>query len=156
VSSIYFRDSEWTNPQWDPYPEHLKPIILWPMQKQLDELRDAWGAPMAVTPNGGYRSQRHNTAMKGAENSQHMQGKASDFSLPMPGGRSIGRVKRAMRVIAFRRLVLRMYRARHLPDLSGVGAYPWKGFVHLDFFGPRRKDGQPRSWWGQAWKRNRL
>ena len=155
MSSIHFVDSEWNNPAWDPYPEDLKATILHPMQEQLDPVRGRWNAPMVVTPNGGYRSPEHNLAMSGADASQHVEGKAADFLLPVRG-RKLGPVRRAWRVLKFRRLVLRMYRDGFLPDLSGIGAYPWRGFVHLDFFGPKRANGSPRRWWGQAWRRKQL
>ena len=156
MSSIHFLDSEWSNPAWDPYPEEWKATILHPMQEQMDPVRGRWNAPMVVTPNGGYRSDDHNRAVGGATNSEHVQGHAGDFLIPRRDGRKLGRVRRALRVLKFRRLVLRMHKAGYLQDLSGIGAYPWKGFVHLDFFGPMRRNLTPRRWWGQAWRRKQL
>lgn len=134
MSSIYFQDSEWEkNRLWPYYPPHLKVPILHPMQRQLDVVRAEYDAPMVITPNGGYRSPEHNRAQRGAKRSLHPEGKATDF-----------RIKGLRRKWRFYRLVMRLWRERRIPDLSGVGVYWWG--VHLDFFGPRRRNGKPRRW----------
>ena len=144
MTTEHFKDSEWSHPQWDPYPEEWLPR-LHRIQLRLEMIRAQWGKPMPVTPNGGYRSPRHNRAIGGSPASLHMQGLATDIAVP--GG--------PREVLRFRRLVLALDRSGDLADLSGVGAYPTKGFVHLDFFGPKRRDGSPRRWWGLAWRRRR-
>ena len=47
------------------------------IEKVLDPLRDAWGAPIIVT--SGYRCDRLNKAVGGAVNSQHRKGEAADI-----------------------------------------------------------------------------
>ncbi len=47
------------------------------VDKILDPLREAWGAPIIVT--SGYRCQKLNTAVGGAKSSQHMYGQAADI-----------------------------------------------------------------------------
>lgn len=47
------------------------------VEKILDPLREAWGAPIIVT--SGYRCPKLNRAVGGATSSQHMQGQAADI-----------------------------------------------------------------------------
>lgn len=47
------------------------------VEKILDPLREAWGAPIIVT--SGYRCGRLNKAVGGAAKSQHMYGQAADI-----------------------------------------------------------------------------
>lgn len=47
------------------------------VDKILDPLRDAWGAPIIVS--SGYRSPKLNKAVGGSKTSQHMQGQAADI-----------------------------------------------------------------------------
>lgn len=48
--------------------------------KRLQLFRAWYGRPMVIA--SGYRCKTHNLAVKGADNSYHMQGVATDFSLP--------------------------------------------------------------------------
>lgn len=50
----------------------------------LQQVRDGFGFPMKVT--SGYRCPKHNKAVGGSDNSDHMQGKAVDI-LCVEGGR---------------------------------------------------------------------
>lgn len=106
--------------------------ILFP---QLDVIREAWGSPLHITPNGGYRSPNHNRALGGVRRSEHVQGRAVDL-----------RVGSAGNVLKFWRLVDKLHECGTIAHLSGVGTYPENGFVHLDFMGRLRKDGTPRRW----------
>ncbi len=64
--------------------------------------------------NSGYRSPKTNASIEGAaRNSQHMKGKAVDFSMPGLPSTYMG-------------LLASHYKA------GGVGFYPDRGFVHLD------------------------
>lgn len=47
------------------------------VEKVLDPLRQAWGAPIVVS--SGYRCPELNKAVKGAANSQHLLGQAADI-----------------------------------------------------------------------------
>lgn len=47
------------------------------IEKVLDPLRSAWGAPIIV--DSGYRCPRLNKIVKGAANSQHLLGQAADI-----------------------------------------------------------------------------
>jgi len=56
-------------------PNSMDPELI----RVLQAIRDHYGVP--VTINSGYRSQRHNAAVGGAPNSQHILGKAADFTV---------------------------------------------------------------------------
>lgn len=50
----------------------------------LDPLREAYGYPVFV--NSGYRCEKHNKAVGGVPNSQHMKGEAADIHpMQLPG-----------------------------------------------------------------------
>ena len=49
------------------------------LAKNLQVLRDAVNKPISIT--SGYRSPEHNAKIKGAKNSQHVQGKAVDIKI---------------------------------------------------------------------------
>ena len=50
----------------------------------LDPLRERYGKPIIV--NSGYRCAKHNKAVGGASNSQHMVGEAADITAGSPEG----------------------------------------------------------------------
>ena len=52
---------------------NLKALV----EKILDPLREAWGAPIIV--DSGYRCPRLNKIVKGSANSQHLLGQAADI-----------------------------------------------------------------------------
>lgn len=52
---------------------NLKALV----EKVLDPLREAWGAPIIV--DSGYRCPRLNKIVKGSSNSQHLLGQAADI-----------------------------------------------------------------------------
>ena len=132
VRTRYFSLDEWSNPDWDPYPECWIGPRWYPLAETLDVIREAWGKPLSLTPNGGYRSAAHNRATGGSKRSQHMLGRAADLRAPRGQSRKLWN------------LIWRLRREGKLPLLSGVGLY--KSFVHVDVGGPRRKDGTPRRW----------
>ncbi len=57
--------------------EEVKGNLQLLVEKILDPLREAWGAPIIVT--SGYRCPKLNKAVGGAKTSQHMYGQAADI-----------------------------------------------------------------------------
>ena len=49
------------------------------LAKNLQVIRNYFNLPLSIT--SGYRSPAHNTKIGGAKNSQHMYGRAADFSI---------------------------------------------------------------------------
>jgi hypothetical protein len=87
----------------------------------LQALRNMMGHPLIVV--SAYRSPSHNKAVGGAENSQHLRGRAFDISVANTDPHIL---IRAARKAGFR----------------GIGTYPRQGFVHVDV-GPERTWGDP-------------
>lgn len=89
-----------------------------------EEVRKALGnVPMRI--NSWYRCRAHNQQIGGAPNSQHLLGKAIDFSVKTLSPRTV-------------QVTLRP----RWPDLvRGLGSY--SGFTHID-----RRDGEPEKWRG--------
>ncbi len=79
--------------------------------KALQEIRSQVNAP--ITVNSGYRCPKHNAAVGGEKNSQHMRGTAADISSPVG--------IEALRGVA-----------RTLPWVNGIGYDPERGFLHVD------------------------
>ena len=55
-------------------PENVKTLV----ENVLDPLREKYGKPIKV--NSGYRCPKHNLAVGGATQSQHMKGEAADIA----------------------------------------------------------------------------
>ena len=55
-------------------PENVKALV----ENVLDPLREKYGKPIKV--NSGYRCPKHNLAVGGAKQSQHMKGEAADIA----------------------------------------------------------------------------
>ena len=81
------------------------------LAKALNLLRLHFNKP--VTINSGFRCKKHNKAIKGSKNSQHLQGKAADFVVKDTSPRKVY-----------------LYLTDMYPDKYGIGQY--KTFVHLD------------------------
>jgi uncharacterized protein YcbK (DUF882 family) len=82
------------------------------LPQALEKLRTAVDAPLYVI--SGYRCATHNRAVRGAKDSQHVQGRAADVkALGVP-------------------LVTLYLRAEGIPEFGGIGLYPENGFVHVD------------------------
>ena len=77
----------------------------------LDDLRGHYNTPITIT--SGYRCEKHNTAVGGAKNSQHMQGIAADIKV---SGKEPSEVYKLLN--------------EKYPNKYGIGLY--KGWVHLD------------------------
>ena len=58
--------------------ENIKALV----ENVLDPLREKYGKPIVV--NSGYRCPRHNLAVGGATQSQHMKGEAADITAGSP------------------------------------------------------------------------
>lgn len=78
----------------------------------LQRLRDKVGKPLTVT--SGYRCQKHNKAVGGAANSQHVLCTAADIRVP--SGMTVDQLAAAADAVGF----------------TGVGKYYKQGFVHVD------------------------
>lgn len=87
----------------------------------LDELRFKMQRAMWIT--SGYRSSRHNEAVGGAKNSQHLLGNAADTPIQGPADG------------------LKMIELAKGIGFTGIGLYPSKGFAHLDV-----RPGPGASW----------
>jgi uncharacterized protein YcbK (DUF882 family) len=90
------------------------------LARNLERMRRKLGHGMGIT--SGYRCPKHNAAVGGARDSQHMYGRAAD--LTVPSGRQAEYVLAASRVAAFRN--------------GGIGVYP-NGGVHVDIRGYRAR-----------------
>ena len=58
-------------------PDSAKANIVALVEQVLDPARERYGKPVCV--NSGYRCARHNAAVGGVANSQHMRGEAADI-----------------------------------------------------------------------------
>jgi len=94
-----------------PYPLDWRATRAVELSGAFEELRVAVGLPLVVL--SGYRTKAHNTAVGGAANSQHCQGRALD--LRPPRGWTV------MQLAAV---------AREIPSIRGLGVYDT--FLHID------------------------
>ena len=85
---------------------------------KLQALRNKLGRPVIIT--SAYRSKAHNTAVGGAQESMHMQGKAFDVRMD---NHDPAEFEAAAREVGF----------------TGFGYYPKQGFMHIDI-------GRSRTW----------
>ena len=99
-------------------PENVKALV----ENVLDPLREKYGKPIQV--NSGYRCPKHNLAVGGATQSQHMNGEAADIA-PMSGDAS--ELARLVEII------------KQNGKWDQMVVYPT--FVHVSWkrFGPNRK-----------------
>lgn len=84
-----------------------------------EKIRAACGVPLRV--NSGTRCPKHNKAVGGVANSNHVSGNAADLN---PMG--------AITPLELHAIILREYKAGRLKDLAGLGLYDT--FVHVDCF----------------------
>ncbi len=59
-------------------PDSARVNIMALVEQVLDPVREQYGKPVCV--NSGYRCARHNAAVGGVPNSQHMKGEAADIA----------------------------------------------------------------------------
>jgi uncharacterized protein YcbK (DUF882 family) len=93
------------------HPDHRHIRVDDELVEKLQQLRDRLNVPLVI--NSAYRCPERNKQVGGADNSQHLYGKAADISLhtiPL----QIEEIKRIARQIGF----------------TGVGLY--NSFIHLD------------------------
>ena len=93
------------------HPDHRHIRVDDELVEKLQQLRDRLNVPLII--NSAYRCPERNKQVGGADNSQHLYGKAADISLhtiPL----QIEEIKRIARQIGF----------------TGVGLY--NSFIHLD------------------------
>jgi uncharacterized protein YcbK (DUF882 family) len=100
-----------------PMPSNVRANII-ELAKNLQVLRDEVNRPISIT--SGYRSPEHNAKVKGAKNSQHVQGTAVDLKVQGMSPRSVALV--VERLIAEKKI-----------KEGGVGVYPT--WVHYDIRG---------------------
>jgi uncharacterized protein YcbK (DUF882 family) len=91
-------------------PDCQETLIDTELVEKLQSLRDTLGIPLYI--NSAYRCLKHNAAIRGSRDSQHMLGKAVDISV---------RNRVSHSTIIFR---------AGLAGFTGLGEYPT--FVHLD------------------------
>lgn len=91
----------------------------------LQTLRDRLARPLRLS--SGYRCLAHNERVGGRARSFHTRGMAADVAC---GDEAVAELAEA---------------AAEVPAIGGIGAYPARGFVHLDVR-PRRLDGTPVRW----------
>ena len=86
--SKYFKLEEFENREKIPS-KYIKNVSE--LAKNLDVLREHLGKPIHI--NSGYRSQSHNAAVGGVQNSQHLTASAADISVK---GMSTNQIKQAI------------------------------------------------------------
>lgn len=92
------------------------------LAKNLQVIRNYFNLPLSIT--SGYRSPAHNTKIGGAKNSQHMYGRAADFSIA--GTSPIEVAKGIESLIAAGKI-----------KQGGIGIYPT--WVHYDIRGTKAR-----------------
>jgi hypothetical protein len=122
--SKYFNPSEWASKkEGREYPREWGDRFYRLANLTLDVIRARLGAPISLTPNGGF-------SLRPTSGSAHPKGLAAD-------------IKTAARSsTGLHSLILSMYEAGDLPELGGLGVYD--SFVHVDVM--RLKSGRLRRW----------
>ena len=97
------------------------------LAENLQVLRDYINKPIHI--NSAYRSPKHNKAIGGSKNSQHMKGRACDISVRDMSPKKVSRI------------ILKLIKKGKMAQ-GGVGLY--NGFVHYDIRGTKaRWDNSP-------------
>ena len=87
----YFKMSEFACRDGCPMPASARENIEALVEAVLDPAREKFGKP--ITVNSGYRCPRHNAAVGGVPNSQHMRGEAADVSAgSAQASREVGKI----------------------------------------------------------------
>jgi len=99
-----------------PYPAQLRASTALILGVQFEYIRKELGdKPIKV--GSAYRTRRHNRAVKGARNSQHIEGTALDLHCPS-------------RIGLFGFLEVVLWIAHEDGIIRGIGVYPWG--IHVD------------------------
>jgi uncharacterized protein YcbK (DUF882 family) len=99
-----------------------------PLIDTLNVIREAVGAPITVT--SGTRCVKHNRAVGGVPNSNHLSGDAADITAKGVSPKEV------------RRVIRELWTAGGLPDLAGLGSY--ETFTHVDI--SPKVAGRLRTW----------
>lgn len=87
----YFKMSEFACRDGCEMPASARDNIEALVEAVLDPVREKFGKP--ITVNSGYRCPRHNAAVGGVPNSQHMRGEAADISAgSIQATREVGKI----------------------------------------------------------------
>ena len=111
----HFIVSEFDCRDLTPYPEHLIESCLLPLCESLEAIRAVIQKPIIIV--SGYRTEKHNRAMGGSRNSQHLQGKAADIMVDGMSGFELAKIVK--RLISDKKIIC-----------GGVGEY--SHFCHYD------------------------
>jgi len=98
--------------------DNIDPLLV----ETLQIIRDAAGG--ALTVNSGVRCRKHNTAVGGVGDSQHLLGKAADITWQRPAGDLYN-------------IIYRLFKQKKIPHLGYVKLYTRQNFVHIDVRSPK-------------------
>jgi uncharacterized protein YcbK (DUF882 family) len=118
--STNFNLIEFMSKDGAPFPPELECNVI-ALAAQLQILRDHLGESVKVL--SGYRSPAHNTKVKGAKGSLHLQAKAADLTV------------KSKTPAQLKSVILSLIKAGKMQN-GGIGLY--KGFLHYDI-GPVRR-----------------
>lgn len=116
-----FKWSEFESKDGAPMPADAKANIK-ALAKELEKIRAAFNLPLNI--NSGYRSPEHNKRIGGVSDSQHVKGKAADFTIP-------GRTPKQIAI------VLEGLIAEGKLKQGGIGVY--SNWVHYDIRGTKAR-----------------
>lgn len=105
-----------------PVPKELVPNVQ-ELANNLQVLRDHLGVPVSIT-GSGYRTPKHNKAVGGAKNSQHLYAKAADIN-------AAGYTPKKLAAV-----IEKLIAAKKMKQ-GGIGVYA--GFVHYDIRGTKAR-----------------
>lgn len=118
----HFNSTEFDCRDGQKYPLNWLHTKLRVLCNVLEVVRAITGETMTIT--SGYRSEKHNLKVGGAEKSQHVQGMAADFKL---------------KGISSKRLFPILDRFQKLGVIPKGGLHAYDTFVHLDIRGVNKR-----------------
>ncbi len=125
---------------------------LTPLCQTMELIRAATGsAPLKLTDNGGYRTEKHQEAILATHPEDVDSGLvASPTTSQHPKGRAADIISFSLHARDLHRLILTMFDDGRLPLLGGLGLYP--SFVHIDV--RQRLKNDHLAQWGGARRSN--